>query len=78
MLVLERRTGQSLIIQPSEDIPADMTVADLFANDPIEISIGEVLYSKLKVGVEASTSKVLNIVRDELWSSSEMTESDHK
>ena len=39
MLVLTRRQGQSILIRPAADLDPATTIADLFANGPIEVAI---------------------------------------
>lgn len=53
MLTLERRTGETLLISPSEDLPHDMTVAELFAHGPVEITLKESHKGKAKLGINA-------------------------
>lgn len=39
MRVISRRIGQSLIIEPSQDMDPSMTVGEFFNQGPIEITI---------------------------------------
>ena len=39
MLVLSRRADESIVIQPAEGVDATMTLAQLFANGPILITL---------------------------------------
>jgi sRNA-binding carbon storage regulator CsrA len=52
MLVLSRRADESILIQPAEGVDGSMTLAQLFANGPILITLlgtGR----RVKVGIEA-------------------------
>ena len=52
MLVLSRRADESIVIQPAEGVDANMTMAELFANGPIQITLlgtGR----RVKMGIEA-------------------------
>ena len=50
MLVLSRRSGESIYIQPSEDLPAGMTVEELFSGGGIEITV---LNNATRLGIDA-------------------------
>ena len=39
MLVLSRRADESIVIQPADGVDANMTMAQLFANGPIQITL---------------------------------------
>jgi len=39
MLVLSRRADESIVIQPAEGADGNMTMAELFANGPIQITL---------------------------------------
>jgi sRNA-binding carbon storage regulator CsrA len=52
MLCLTRKEGESILIYP-ENIPENMTVAELFAGGPIEIIISKINYSQCKVLLSA-------------------------
>ena len=64
MLVLTRRQGQSILIRPAADLDPATTIADLFANGPIEVAILGIDGKQIKVGVNASRS--LSVLRNEL------------
>ncbi len=64
MLILTRRPGESFQIDLSENVDPNMTVAELFADGPIEIVILGVKDNQVRVGTEASDQ--LTILRDEL------------
>jgi sRNA-binding carbon storage regulator CsrA len=53
MLVLSRRADESIVIQPAEGVDANMTMAQLFANGPIEITLLGGTGRRIKVGIEA-------------------------
>jgi len=53
MLIVSRRDAESILIRPGEDIDPTMTLADLFRNGPIEITIFSAGGSRVKMGVQA-------------------------
>ena len=63
MLVLSRRESESVFIYP-EDIPENLTVAELFAGGRIEIQVLGVQGGQVRLGFKAP--KELSILRDEL------------
>ena len=63
MLILTRKVGESILIYP-EDIPEGMTVAELFADGPIEIEVAETRSHQVKIGINAPDE--LKIIRSEL------------
>ncbi len=67
MLILTRRTGESLLLYPSQDIDPNMTVRELFANGPIEIWSEGFKGDQIKIGIEASSQ--IRVMRDELSNS---------
>jgi hypothetical protein len=60
MHTLNRTMGESLIIQPYEDTPPDMTVRELFADGPIVITLTD---SNLRINVDAPNE--LLIIKNE-------------
>jgi sRNA-binding carbon storage regulator CsrA len=53
MLVLTRRTDESILIQPAEGTDVTMTLAQLFADGPILITLLGGTGRRVKVGIEA-------------------------
>lgn len=53
MLIVSRRDAESILIRPGDDIDPQMTLADLFQNGPIEITIFSAGGSRVKMGVQA-------------------------
>lgn len=53
MLIVSRRDTESILIRPGDDIDPTMTLADLFANGPIEITIFSPDNHRVKMGVQA-------------------------
>jgi sRNA-binding carbon storage regulator CsrA len=53
MLVLSRRPDESILIQPAEGADASMTLAQLFANGPIQITLLGGSGRRVKMGIEA-------------------------
>ncbi len=53
MLVLSRRADESIVIQPAEGVDGNMTMAQLFANGPIQITLLAASGRRVKMGIEA-------------------------
>jgi sRNA-binding carbon storage regulator CsrA len=53
MLVLTRRADESIVIQPADDTDGMMTVAELFAKGPIQITLLGGTGRRMKVGIHA-------------------------
>ncbi len=53
MLVLSRRADESILIQPAEGADVSMTLEQLFANGPIQITLLGSTGRRVKVGIEA-------------------------
>lgn len=53
MLIVSRRDTESILIRPGDDIDPEMTLADLFSNGPIEITIFSPDGHRVKMGVQA-------------------------
>ena len=53
MLVLSRRADESIVIPPAEGTDRDMTLRELFANGPIQITLLGASGRRVKVGIEA-------------------------
>lgn len=53
MLIVSRRDAESILIRPGDDIDPDMTLADLFAGGPIEITVFSAGSARVKMGVQA-------------------------
>ena len=53
MLIVSRRDAESILIRPGDDIDPEMTLADLFAGGPIEITIFSPGSQRVKMGVQA-------------------------
>ena len=66
MLIITRRLGESFVLLPSNDIDPHMTVAKLFANGPIQVSIVEQKGCQVRVGIEAPSE--VSILRSEILS----------
>ena len=61
MLYLTRTEGESISIYP-EDIPENMTVAELFAGGPINVEIRETRSHQCRLGIHAP--EALRIARN--------------
>lgn len=53
MLVLSRRADESIVIQPAAGVDGNMTLAELFANGPIQITLLGGTGRRVKMGIEA-------------------------
>ena len=53
MLVLSRRADESIVIQPADGADTQMTLAELFANGPIQITLLGGTGKRVKVGIHA-------------------------
>ena len=53
MLVLSRRADESIVIQPAEGVDVNMTMQQLFANGPIQITLLGGTGRRVKMGIEA-------------------------
>jgi len=53
MLVLSRRADESIVIQPADGADARMTLAELFADGPIEITLLGGTGKRVKMGINA-------------------------
>ncbi len=53
MLIVSRRDAESILIRPADNIDPNMTLADLFSDGPIEITIFAAGQSRIKMGVQA-------------------------
>jgi len=61
---LTRRPGELQFINLAKSVDPNMTVGELFADGPIEVSILDVKGNQVRVGTQASNW--LSILRDEL------------
>lgn len=53
MLIVSRRDAESILIRPGDGIDTSMTLADLFQDGPIEITIFSSGNNRVKMGVQA-------------------------
>jgi sRNA-binding carbon storage regulator CsrA len=53
MLVLSRRADESIVIQPAEGVDGSTTLAELFANGPIQITLLGGTGRRVKMGIQA-------------------------
>ena len=53
MLVLSRRADESIVIQPADGVDVNMTMEQLFANGPIQITLLGGTGRRIKMGIEA-------------------------
>lgn len=63
MLIISRRVGEVLYIYPSDDLPPEMTVAELFAGGQIAIEVLQVKGMQVRIGIDAP--KQLTLLRDD-------------
>ncbi|HEX9626488.1 MAG TPA: carbon storage regulator [Acidiferrobacterales bacterium] len=64
MLMLTRKPGQRLLIEPAPDLPPETTVAELFGGRPIHIVVSKIDGRQVCLGIEAPAS--LTVWREEL------------
>lgn len=64
MLVLERRSGESVLIFPSEEVDPNMTIGELFAKGPIRVAVKCRVPGSVKLAISAPSA--MKILRDEL------------
>ena len=62
MLILTRRTNELIYLYP-DDLPPDMTVAELFAGGQIAIEVLSIRGNQVKLGIDAQ--KRLKVLRDD-------------
>ena len=55
MLVLTRRADESIVIMPADGTDTRMTIAELFAQGPIQITLLGGSGRRVKVGIDAPT-----------------------
>lgn len=65
MLRITRKEDQSFMLFPSDELPNDMTVAELFSQGPIEVIIEEARTRHVKVAIDAPLE--LCVLRHELY-----------
>ncbi|HWX78701.1 MAG TPA: carbon storage regulator [Steroidobacteraceae bacterium] len=53
MLVLSRRADESIVIQPADGVDENITMAQLFANGPIQITLLGGTGRRVKMGIDA-------------------------
>jgi len=53
MLIISRKDSESVLIRPSDDVDPQMTLAELFQDGPIEITVFSAAGSRVKMGVQA-------------------------
>jgi len=63
MLLVSRRVDESVYIYPDEQLPKDMTVAELFAGGKISIEVKEISGNQVRFGINAP--KNLTILRND-------------
>ena len=64
MLSLTRRSEESLLIYPNEQIDRNMTVGELFSDGPMRVKIVQIEGNQARMGVDAP--RALLVIRDEL------------
>ena len=55
MLIISRKDAESILIRPAEDVDPQMTLAELFRDGPIEITVFSATGNRVKMGVQAPT-----------------------
>jgi len=64
MLILTRKPGQIIKIQPAAELPLTTPVGALFAEGPIEIVVQRIQGQQVRIGIQAHDR--LLILREEL------------
>ena len=64
MLVLTRRTGESIFIFPSAELDANVPISELFKDGPIQLTLTRVNGNQARLGIIAPDS--LTIAREEV------------
>jgi len=64
VLVLERKSGESILIYPNDDIKPDMTVEELFSDGPIRVAVKCRDHIAVKLAIDAPHK--MKILRREL------------
>ena len=64
MLVLTRRTGESILIFPSKELNPDTPISELFKDGPIQLTLTRVNGNQARLGIIAPDS--LTIAREEV------------
>lgn len=64
MLMLSRRLGEALQIELGEDTAPSTTIGELFRAGPIEITVTQIVGSRVKLGIQADRRLV--VLRTEL------------
>ncbi len=64
MLTLTRKTDQSIIISPADDLDPEMKVSELFKQSNIEIRFNKIRHGVASVSIQAP--KTLNLMRSEI------------
>lgn len=53
MLIISRKDAESILIRPADGLDPQMTVAELFADGPVEITVFAAARNRVKMGVQA-------------------------
>ena len=64
MLVLTRRTGESIFIFPSDELDTTKPISELFRDGPIQLTLTRVNGNQARLGIIAPDS--LTIAREEV------------
>ena len=64
MLILTRRIGETLIIEPSSNVDLNMTLGELFAHGPLVVALLGTKGNQSRIGIDAPDA--LKVLRSEL------------
>ena len=64
MLILSRKTGQSVIIQPDESLDPETPIKELFRDGPIEVVVRKAGQNQISMYIQADLG--FSILRREL------------
>lgn len=64
MLIITRKRGQAIRIEPAPGTDPSTPIGDIFAQGPIEVMVAQIRGSQIRLGIIAPLSFI--ILRDEL------------
>lgn len=64
MLVLTRRSNQSVIIELAPDADPNLTIGEVFSDGPLVVTVNAIKSDQVKLGIDAPAA--LRITRSEL------------
>jgi len=74
MLILSRKSGESITIHPEDGAHLAQSVGQFFQDQPIKVTVRTIERGVAKIGISAH--RAMNIVRDELMPKSQSVQRD--